>query len=303
MTASLMDRCYIVTGAGKGLGRAYALHLAALGACVVVNNRAHAGEAESSAERVVKEIEAAGGRAAAEHSDAEDPACGARLLARALERFGRLDGLVANAGVSEGRSFHKQSLEELHRTLDINLGGTLNAVHPVFRHCYEQGRGSILVSSSAAGLYGEHGMPAYSTSKSALIGLTRALGKEGARHGVRVNTLAPYAATQMTESDLPDALRQRMQPERVAPVVAWLLSEDCPLNGEFLIAGGGRLSTARLYEPEPVPLADDADFDAVANAWKTLAARPAKLRYDGALAHFAGFMSLGAPPRTPARSG
>ncbi|MEJ8567884.1 SDR family NAD(P)-dependent oxidoreductase [Elongatibacter sediminis] len=290
MTGPLHNRTYIITGAGKGLGRAYALHLARLGASLVVNNRKHEGERESSAERVVGEITAAGGQAVAEHSDAEDRACGERLLETALEAFGRVDGLIANAGVSEGRSFHKQSLEELHRTLDINLAGTLNAIHPVFRHCYEQSRGAFIVTTSVAGLYGEHGLPAYSTSKAGLIGLARAIGKEGGRHGVRVNALAPYGATQMTEAQLSDDLIERMRPERVAPVVAWLLSDDCPVNGEVVIAGGGRLATAGVREPSPVEIADDADFSTVARAWDELTQRSLERHYGGALDHFAGYL-------------
>lgn len=292
MTGPLHDRTFIITGAGKGLGRAYALHLAALGACVVVNNRKHPGEDRSSAERVAAEITAAGGQAVAEHSHAENRDCGERLLRAALDAFGRVDGLVANAGVSEGRSFHKQSLDDLHRTLDINLSGTINAIHPVYRHCYQQGRGAFLVTTSVAGLYGEHGLPAYSTSKAGLIGLARALSKEGGRHGLRVNALAPYGATQMTVDNLPPALAERMRPERVAPIVAWLLSDGCPVNGEVIIAGGGLLGTAGVREPAPVDYADDADFEAVARAWDQVNAADRSRSYSGALAHFSGFIGL-----------
>lgn len=292
MSKPLQAQTFIITGAGKGLGRGYALHLAALGANVVVNNRSHAGEARSSAERVVAEITAAGGKAVAEHSDAEDPNSGENLLATALDTFGDLDGLVANAGVAEGTSFHKQSLAELRRTVEINLMGTMNVVHAVYQHLYQQSLGSIVVSTSVAGLYGEHGLSAYSVSKAGLLGLMYALSKEGVRHQVRVNALAPYGATQMTEEHLTDELKERMRPERVAPVVAWLMNPACSVSGEIIIAGGGLMGTARVREPVPVGIADDADFAAVDQAWRKLSGLPLDIAYRGALQHSGGFLKV-----------
>ncbi|MGD2127759.1 MAG: SDR family NAD(P)-dependent oxidoreductase [Lysobacterales bacterium] len=293
MTQPLKDRTYIITGAGKGLGRAYALHLAGLGANLVVNNRRHAGESRSSAERVVDEIVAGGGSAIAEHSEAEAPDCGERLLASALEAYGRVDGLVANAGVSEGRTFNKQDPAEFRRVIEINLMGTVHAVHPVYRHFYAQRRGAIIVSTSVAGLYSEHGLPAYSTSKAGLLGFMRALSQEGRGHDVRVNALAPYASTGMTEDSLSEAMRERMRPERVAPAVAWLLSDECRVTGEIVIAGGGLMTTAGVREPEPVEVPDDADPATLDRAWQALCDRPLDKSYRSSLDHFAGFM--GAP--------
>ncbi len=290
MSKPLDKQTFIITGAGKGLGRSYALHLAALGANVVVNNRRHAGESQSSAEGVVAEIIAAGGKAVAEHSDAEDPKSGERLLATALDHFGRFDGLVANAGVSEGTSFHKQSLDELRRTIDINLMGTLNVVHAAYQHLYQQGSGSIVVTTSVAGLYGEHGLPAYSTSKAGLLGLMYALSKEGKRHNIRVNALAPYGATRMTEEHLTDELKERMRPERVAPVVAWLMNPACTVTGEIIIAGGGRMGSARTHEPLPVEMGDDADFAAMNEAWHATTSRPYDQAFRGALQHSVNFV-------------
>lgn len=235
----------IVTGAGKGLGRAYALELASRGARLVVNNRCHATDTVRSADAVAREIAAAGGEAVADYSDAGDPGCGEQLLARALEQFGRLDIVIANAGVSEATSFHKQSLQEFRDIVEINLMGTAHLLHPTFAHLYRQRSGAIVVSSSAAGLYGEHGLPAYSASKAAIIGLCHALALEGAPHGVRVNTIAPFADTAMTRASLPPALRESLSPAAVAPVVAWLVSDSCSLNGETLVAGGGKLARAR----------------------------------------------------------
>jgi NAD(P)-dependent dehydrogenase (short-subunit alcohol dehydrogenase family) len=289
----LSDKVVAITGAGKGLGRAYALHLAGLGASVVVNNRRHAGESVSSADRVVEEIRDRGGSAVAEYSSVEDLQAGAALLDTALRSFGRLDALVANAGVSEGRTFHKQELEEFRQVIEINLMGTVNVVHPVFRRMYEQGKGVILVSSSVAGLYGEHGLPAYSTSKAALLGLMYSLASEGAKHGVRVNALAPFASTQMTSQNMPPALDAQLQADRVAPVVAWLISDHCTLNGETIITGAGRMARARSGETASLALPDETGFDpaSLQAAWEALRNRPLDRNFSGALAQFGRFMT------------
>jgi len=281
-----------ITGAGKGLGRAYAIYLGKLGAKVIVNNRRHAGEAQSSADAVVSEIEALGGKAVAEYSSVEDPEAGQGLLNTALESFGRIDALVANAGVSEGCTFHKQDLDAFRQVLEINLMGTVNVVHPVFKHMYETGKGAIVVSSSVAGLYGEHGLPAYSTSKAALLGFMYSLSTEGARHGVRVNALAPFASTQMTNKNMPPALDAKMQPDRVAPVVAWLISDPCQLNGEIIITGAGKVARGRSGETAPQVLPTNLDYDpeALQSAWEDLGSRPVDRNYRGALEQFGKFI-------------
>ena len=251
-SGDLAGKVAIVTGAGKGLGRAYALELASRGARLVINNRSHPGDSVRSADAVAGEIVAAGGQAIADYGAAEDPGCGEQLLSRALEQFGRLDIVIANAGVSEATSFHKQPLEEFRRIVEINLMGTAHLLHPTFAHLYHQRSGAIVVSSSAAGLYGEHGLPAYSASKAAVIGLCQALALEGAAHDVRVNTIAPFANTAMTQGSLPPALRETLSPAAVAPVVAWLVSDSCDLNGETLVAGGGNMARARALLSDPV---------------------------------------------------
>lgn len=285
--ATLAGKVAIVSGAGKGLGRAYALDLAQRGARVVVNNRCHRGDTEHSADAVVREIAARGGSAVAEYSDAADPRCGEHLLAMALRHYGRLDIVIANAGVSEASSFHKQSLDEFRRIIDINLMGTASLLHPTFRHFYQQRGGAIVVSSSAAGLLGEHGLPAYSASKAGVIGLCRALALEGAPHGVRVNTIAPFADTAMTRSSLPPGLARQLPADAVAPVVAWLASDCCTLNGEVLVAGGGRLARARnLLSATAAPGNGPHALEA---AWATLSATPPAQDFDSAVALFLDF--------------
>ena len=276
------NKVVAITGAGKGLGRAYALYFAALGARVVVNNRRHPGEQTSSADRVVAEIAGAGGEATAEYSSVEAPAAGDKLLAAALENYGRLDCLVANAGVVENSSFRKQTLERFREVLEINLMGTVNVVHPIFRHMCEHGGGNIILSTSAAGLFGEFGLPAYSTAKAGLIGLMRSLSLEGRPKKVWVNAIAPYAATQMTIDHMSDDMSAGLDPAQVAPVVGWLATHTA--SGEILVAGGGKFSRARMRISRPSVAAKMAGDE-----WQTLCASAVDVEYDSAGQHFAEF--------------
>lgn len=245
---SLKDRVIVVTGAGRGLGLAYALDLAARGARVVVNTRPRASGQPASAESVVERIRALGGEAVACPLAVEQDDAGDHLLDAALTAFGRIDGLVNNAGAPEAKSLHKQTLAELRAVFDINFFGTVSATLPIYRHMREQGAGRIVITTSAAGLHGVHGMAAYSSSKAALIGLMRVIALEGASKGVHANAVAPYALTGMTEAYVTDEVGSAMPPEYVAPVVSWLMSEGCPLNGETLVAGAGKVRRAVRIE-------------------------------------------------------
>jgi NAD(P)-dependent dehydrogenase (short-subunit alcohol dehydrogenase family) len=237
-------RTVIVTGAGKGLGRAYALRLAAEGAAVVVNNRWTDRSRPSSAEAVAAEIRAAGGRAAADTSAVEGAASGEALVALAVETFGGLDAIVANAGVSEAARMRRQTAEAFDQIFDINFFGTLHLVRAAWNGFHDQRAGRIVVSTSTAGLHGGDGMAAYASSKAALIGLTRALAVEGRQGGVLVNAVAPYALTAMTERLIDGDLAVRMDPAAVAPLVAWLAGPACDVSGQVLVAGGGGVRAA-----------------------------------------------------------
>ena len=284
MTGKPFDKKVIaITGAGKGLGRAYALYFAALGAKVVVNNRRHQGEQTSSADRVVREIVGAGGDATAEYSSVEAPAAGDALLACALENYGRLDCLIANAGVVENSSFRKQTLAQFRQVLEINLMGTVNVVHPVFRHLCEHGGGNIIVSTSAAGLFGEFGLPAYSTAKAGLIGLMRSLSLEGMPKKVWINAIAPYATTQMTASHLSSDVAAEFDPAHVASVVAWLAARTA--SGEILVAGCGKVARARMKISQPTVVPEMEGYE-----WQTLSASPIDVEYDSAGQHFKEFV-------------
>jgi NAD(P)-dependent dehydrogenase (short-subunit alcohol dehydrogenase family) len=250
-------RVAVVTGAGKGLGRAYALTLAAGGARVVVNNR-------SDPERVVNEIRAAGGIAVAEHSHVEDPASGERLVARALDEFGRLDIVITSAGVGQASTLHKTSSEEFRRIVEIDLFGTIHVVHAAYPLMRDAGYGRIVLNTSSAGLHGDHGMTAYAAAKGGLIAFARSLALEGAARNVLVNAVAPYAMTQMTAPYMPEEVGNHFTPEHVAPVVAWLASEDSTITGEVLIAGGGYIRRAIAMETDAAALDDTEALNHIA---------------------------------------
>lgn len=285
-------RVVIISGAGKGLGRAYAHHLANSGYAVVVNNRRRENDGEASADAVVREIRASGGEAVADYGAAEDPATGEALLALALESFGRLDAVIANAGVAEGATFCKQNAASIAHNIAINLFGTAYLLLPTFRHLYEQRAGRVLVSTSAAGLYGEHGLPAYSASKAGVIGLMRSLALEGRSHGVFVNAIAPFARTQMTQETLDAAAVSGLAPEDVAPVAAQLVAPQCELNGEVVIAAGGRIARAATLCGEVRSVAGGA-LD-VEQALQATAAAPVSVEHAGAVAMFRAFLTADA---------
>ncbi len=286
MSGYFEDRVVVITGAGKGLGRGYALHLARLGASVVVNNRRHDGEEQSSADVTVQEIVDNGGRAVAEYSSVESTDAGKNLLECALESFGRIDAVIANAGISEHKSFRSQSLDEFRQVIEINLIGTANVLHPAFRHMYKNGGGNIVVSTSVAGLFGEHGLPAYSSSKAALLGLMYALSQEGAKGKVRVNALAPFAATQMTRDHLAEHLVSALDVSHVAPVLAWLVSDKCTANGEILVSGGGKTARARMTTGAGLLTPDMSE-----SVWQRLEAQALDETHDSAVRHFQAFVS------------
>ncbi len=255
-----IKRVVIVTGAGGGLGRAYALDLAARGLRVVVNNRRRDVDAagQGSAQRVVREILAAGGEAIANEADVCDSSSGTAMVAQALATWGRLDAVVANAGVDQHQAFHKISVDEFRRIFDVNFFGSLYLAHAAYAHMRANRHGRIVVSTSSAGLHGLHGLSAYAASKAALIGLMRSVAAEGQSHDVLCNAVAPYAATRMTEAHGDAAFAARMRPEHVAPLVALLVNEQCRVTGQTIVAGGGGFRAAAMVEAPGVHFANAA---------------------------------------------
>jgi len=244
------DRVAIVTGAGKGLGRAYAMLLAARGARVIVNNRRRSKDEPSSADEVVQAIRQAGGQAIANYESVEDATAGERMVQQALDAWGRIDVLVNNAGVDQRSTFHKVSVEQFRQIFDINFYGSLYVTHAAYARMRAAGYGRIVVSTSVAGLYGLHGLTAYSASKAALIGFMRTLAAEGKSHNVLTNAIAPYAATPMTarQGNMPEEFMRTMSPEFVAPMVTLMVSEQTSMNGQVIIAGRGAFRRAANVE-------------------------------------------------------
>lgn len=250
----------IVTGAGKGLGRAYAHKLASLGIRVVVNNRSHPDQ-PNSADAVVAELKALGASAVAEYSSAQDPESGINLLNKALDTWGRLDIVVANAGFDHPQSFHKQSFADFEAIMETNFYGTARLLHTVWPHLRSAGYGRVVVSSSTAGLYGNHGQSAYAASKAALLGLMRSLHHEAKGHDICINAIAPYALTPLTAQWFPENWAALFSAEHVAESLSLLVSSDSHISGKIIITGAGKLREARMQETQALDLTDNAVDD------------------------------------------
>jgi NAD(P)-dependent dehydrogenase (short-subunit alcohol dehydrogenase family) len=254
--ASFTGRVAIVTGAGKGLGRAYALWLAKLGCAVVVNNRNNTGE--SSAASVVAEIRTAGGEAVAHEGAVEDPKSAEAMVDLARAQFGRLDILVCNAGIQHWRDFASLDVEEMRRLIDVNLWGTLLPVKAAWSDMLRSHYGRIVLTGSGAGLWGQQQSADYCASKAAMIGLARALTLDvPSGCDIRINVIAPAAYTGISADVIDVKWSDFMSPDRVAPVVGWLASEACDISGAVLHAGAGRVRRAHVIESARLDLEDD----------------------------------------------
>ncbi len=235
-------RVAIVTGAGGGLGREYARQLASRGAKVVVNDlggaRDGSGGSLSAAQTVVDEILAAGGEAMANGANVTDAAAVDAMVAEVTAKWGRVDILINNAGILRDKSFSKMSLDDFRLLVEVHLIGSAVCTKAVWDAMKAQTYGRILMTSSSSGLYGNFGQANYGAAKAGLMGLTKTLHLEGAKFNVRVNTLAPLAATRMTEDLMPPELLAKLGPETVAPAALYLVSENAPSN-VILNAGGG----------------------------------------------------------------
>lgn len=269
----------IVTGAGAGLGRAHALAFAARGAKVVVNDfggaRDGTGGSSEAALAVVEEIRQAGGTAIADGANVADYEQVQAMVKRAVGEFGRVDILVNNAGILRDKSFAKLEMADIKAVLDVHLMGAINCSKAVWDVMREQGYGRIVMTTSSSGMYGNFGQSNYGAAKMAVIGLMNALTTEGRKSDIRVNTIAPVAATRMTADILPEAMLARIQPERVTPAVLFLASENAP-SKTIIAAGGGAFAAATVVETAPVLLPEQdvtpegiaARFGDIAN-WST----------------------------------
>ncbi|HEY9223262.1 MAG TPA: SDR family NAD(P)-dependent oxidoreductase [Variovorax sp.] len=251
MNASIdfKGRVAIVTGAGGGLGRQHALALAARGARVVVNDlggaRDGSGGSVSAAEAVVAEIRAAGGEAIANGASVTDFSAVQAMVQQAVDAWGRVDVLVNNAGILRDKSFAKMELADFRLVMDVHLMGAVHCSKAVWPFMTDQKYGRIVMTTSSSGLYGNFGQSNYGAAKMALVGLMQTLSLEGAKHDIRVNCLAPTAATRMTEDLMPQAVLDALKPEAVVPAMLVLASQDAP-NRTILCAGAGGFEAAHV---------------------------------------------------------
>ncbi|MBW4051706.1 MAG: SDR family NAD(P)-dependent oxidoreductase [Proteobacteria bacterium] len=272
MQGLLADRVAIVTGAGRGLGRAHALALARHGARVLVNDLDGAAAAQ-----VCAEIAQLGGEALPDCANVQDAAAVDRMLAAALRRWGQVDILVNNAGILRDRTFAKLDVADFRLVMDVHLMGSVNCTRAVWLHMKERGYGRVVLTTSSSGLYGNFGQTAYSAAKMALVGLMQTLALEGERYGIRVNCLAPSAATQMTgELWSPEELAA-LEPQRVSPAVVALASERAP-NKCILLAGAGSFKLAHVTMTQGVYLPDEEHAaEQILEQWNRIADRAGEI--------------------------
>jgi len=248
MTIDFKGRVAIVTGAGGGIGREHALGLAARGAKVVVNDfgrLALGSEEVNAAEAVAHEIQAAGGSAISCHASVTDEPAMRAMVADAMAQWGRIDILVNNAGILRDHSFTKMSLADFRLVLEVHLMGAVICTQAVWEIMRAQKYGRIIMTTSSSGLFGNFGQSNYGAAKMALVGLMQTLAIEGAKHDIRVNCLAPTAATQMTEGLWPEQVLKAFRPEFVTPAVLVLAAQDAP-NRTILCAGAGSFEAAHV---------------------------------------------------------
>lgn len=248
MALSFDEQVVVVTGAGRGLGRAYALELARRGARVVVNDLGGApdgtGGGRAAASTVVDEICEGGGEAVASFDSVATPEGGEAIVRAALDCWGRVDAVIANAGILRDKTFAKLATADLDAVLDVHLRGAFFTLQPAFRAMREGGGGRLLVTTSASGLYGTFGQTNYAAAKLGLVGLMRVLALEGEKDGIRANAIAPYAATRLTGRDDEKAADDLISPARVAPMALVLVHPYCPTTGEVFLCGGGWFTRA-----------------------------------------------------------
>ena len=264
----------IVTGAGGGLGRQHALELARRGAKVVVNDLGGSvdgsGGSSEAAQKVVEEIKAAGGEAIANGSSVTDDAGVALMVKQAMDAWGRVDILIANAGVLRDKSFSKMEIADFEFVLNVHLMGTVKCVKAVWEIMKAQNYGRIVVTTSSSGLYGNFGQANYGAAKLGIVGFMNTIKLEGQKNNVHINAISPVAATRMTENLMPEAVLEKLKPEYVTPGVVYLASEEAP-TGATLAAGAGAFALSRIYETEGVYLGEGGlSAEEVRDSWSQI---------------------------------
>ena len=276
MSIRFDDQVVIVTGSGNGLGKSHALEFARRGARVVVNDlggaRDGSGGGSAAAEEVVAQIREEGGDAIANGANVADFAQVESMVSQAMDKWGRVDVLVNNAGILRDKTFAKMDLADFQMVVDVHLTGSVNCTKAVWEQMREQQYGRIVMTSSSSGIYGNFGQSNYGAAKMGVVGFMNTLAIEGQKYGIKVNSLAPVAATRMTEDLMPENVLSLLQPEAVTPAVIFMASEDAPTR-QIIAAGAGVFAKVVIQETPGVFLAEsDRDAEHVASAWEQISA-------------------------------
>ncbi|MEM1104908.1 MAG: SDR family NAD(P)-dependent oxidoreductase [Pseudomonadota bacterium] len=266
------ERVAIVTGAGGGVGRAHALELARRGAKLVVNDLGGSvdgsGGSSEAAEGVVAEIKAMGGQAIANGASVTDDTGVQNMIEETMSAFGRVDIIIANAGILRDKSFSKMTLEDFQLVMDVHLMGTVKPFKAAWEIMKEAGYGRLVVTTSSTGLYGNFGQANYGAAKLGLVGLMNTIKQEGAKYDIKINAVCPVAATRMTEGLMPEQVLAQLKPEYITPGVINLVKEDAP-TGMVLSAAAGAFSMAQIVETQGayVGAGEALTAEAVAAKW------------------------------------
>lgn len=270
------DRVAIVTGAGGGLGRSHALALAARGVKVVVNDLGGAvdgsGSSATAAQKVVDEIKAAGGEAIANGANVTIESEVAEMVEQAIAAFGKVDILVNNAGILRDKSFAKMTMEDFRLVMDVHVMGSAICTKAVWQHMRDNGYGRIVMTTSSSGMYGNFGQANYGAAKAGLSGFMRTLCLEGAKYNIKVNALAPVAATRMTENLMPPEILAMLDVESVSQAVVYLSCDEAP-NRTILVAGAGGYAVTKVFETDGMNFAPgEQTAENIAANWDAIAA-------------------------------
>ena len=270
-------RVAIVTGAGAGLGRSYALELAKRGAKVVINDlggtRDGAGSSDAAANKVVDEIKALGGQAVPNYDNVATVAGGANIVKTAVDAFGKVDILINNAGILRDKSFTKMEEENWDGVMNVHLKGAYCVSRPAFEVMRANNYGRIIMTTSGAGLFGNFGQSNYASAKMGLIGLTNVLKLEGAKYNVKTNVIVPVAASRLTEDVLPPEFFEKMKPDYITPAVLYMCSEECQDSGMIINATLGYYSRTAILTGPGAILSKDGKIpspEEVRDSWGTI---------------------------------